>query len=166
MQNQAYTSLVRPILEYACCIWDPHQRKHIKQLESVQRHAARLTTGNYYSMNPGCVTNMVTQLGWDLLEHRRAKHRMNPVNPGCVTNMVTHLGWDLLEHRRAKHRMNPVNPGCVTNMVTHLGWDLLEHRRAKHRITMFYKIISNVASIPVYHQLKVHDSSTHDSASH
>ena len=26
-------------------------------------------------MNPGCVTNMVTQLGWDLLEHRRANHR-------------------------------------------------------------------------------------------
>ena len=76
MQNQAYTSLVRQILEYACCVWDPQQHKHIKQLESVQHHAARLTTGNYHSLNPGCVTNMVTQLGWDLLEHRRAKHRI------------------------------------------------------------------------------------------
>ena len=76
MQNQAYTSLVRPILEYACCVWDPHQRKHIKKLESVQRRAARFTTGNYYSMNHGCVKNIVTQLGWDLLEHRRAKHRI------------------------------------------------------------------------------------------
>ena len=109
---------------------------------------------------------MVTQLGWNLLEHRRAKHRMNPVNPGCVTNMVTQLGWNLLEHRRAKHRMNPVNPGCVTNMVTQLGWNLLEHRRAKHRISMFYKISNNLASIPVHHQLKVHDSSTRVSASY
>ena len=106
----------------------------IKQLQSVQHHAARFTTGNYYSMNPGCVTNMVTQLGWDLLEHRRAKHRMNP--------------------------------GCVSNMVTQLGWDLLEHRRAKHRVTMFYKIINNLANIPVYHQLKVHDSSTGGTVSH
>ena len=64
-------------------------------------------------MKPGCVTNMVTQIGWGLLEHRRDKHRMNP---GCVTNMVTQLGWDLLEHTRAKHRMNPMNPGCVTNV--------------------------------------------------
>ena len=131
----------------------------------MQRHAARYTTGNYYSMNPGCVTNMVTQLGWDLLEHRRAKHRMNPVIPGCVTNMVTQLGWDLLEHRRAKHRMNPVIPGCVTNMVTQLGYDLLEHRSAKHRITMSYEIINNLAIIPVHHQLKVYDSNTRGSAS-
>ena len=108
MQKQAYTSPVRPIFVYACCVWDPHQHKHIKQLESVQRHTARSTTGNYYSMNPGCVTNMVTQL----------------------------------------------------------GWYLLEHRSAKHRIIMFYKIINNLANIPVNHQLKVHDSSTRGSASH
>ena len=48
MQNQTYSSLVRPILEYARCVLDPHQRKHIKKLESVHRHAARFTTGNYY----------------------------------------------------------------------------------------------------------------------
>ena len=71
----------------------------------MQRHAARYATGNYYSMNPVCVTNMVNQL----------------------------------------------------------GWDLLEHRRAKHRIAMFYKIINNVANIPVHHQLKVHNSSTRGS---
>ena len=69
LRNQAYASLVRPTLEHACRVWDPHPRKHIKQLESVQRHAAPFTTGNYYSMNSGCVTNMVTHLGWNLLEH-------------------------------------------------------------------------------------------------
>ena len=74
----------------------------------MQRHAARFTTGNYYWMNPGCVTNMVTQL----------------------------------------------------------RWDLLEHRRAKDGITIFYEIINNLASIPVYLQLKVHDSNTRGSASH
>ena len=47
----------------------------MKQLENAHRHAARATTGHSYSKNPGCVTNMVTQLGWDLLEHRRANHR-------------------------------------------------------------------------------------------
>ena len=57
-----------------------------------------------------------------------------------------------------------MNPGCVANMDTQLGWDQLEHRGAKHRIAMFYKIIDNLASIPVHHQLKVHDSSTRGSA--
>ena len=31
---------------------------------------------------------------------------------------------------------------------------------------MLYEIINNLANIPVYHQLKVHDSRTRDSASH
>ena len=76
VRNQAYASLVRPILEYACCVCGPHQRKHIKQLETVQRHSARFTTGNYHSMNPGRVTNMITQLSWGLLEHRSGIHRI------------------------------------------------------------------------------------------
>ena len=76
MQNQAYASLVCPILEFACCVWDLYQCKHIRQLESVQCHVARFAAVNYYSMNPGCVANMVTLLGWDLLEHRRANHRI------------------------------------------------------------------------------------------
>ena len=62
VRNQAYASLVRPTLDYACCVWDPYQRRHIKQLESVQRHAARFTTGNYYSMNHRCVTNTPSRL--------------------------------------------------------------------------------------------------------
>ena len=86
VQSQAYTSLVGPISEYVCCVWDPYQRKHIKQLESVRRHAAQLTTTNCHSMNPGCVTNMVTQLDWDLLELRRAKHR-NTVFYKIINNL-------------------------------------------------------------------------------
>ena len=46
----------------------------------MQHHAARLTTGNYYSKSHGCVTNMVTKLGWDLLEHRRANYMITMHN--------------------------------------------------------------------------------------
>ena len=34
-----YLSLVRPILEYACLVWDPYTVKNIEQLESVQKFA-------------------------------------------------------------------------------------------------------------------------------
>ncbi|EDO25359.1 predicted protein, partial [Nematostella vectensis] len=35
----AYTTLVRPRVEFASGVWDPHVQKQIKDLESVQRRA-------------------------------------------------------------------------------------------------------------------------------
>ena len=37
-----YLSLVRPILEYACPVWDPYTFKNIEQLESVQKFALKI----------------------------------------------------------------------------------------------------------------------------
>ena len=75
VKSQAYTTLVRPGLEYASSVWDPYQQQQIKQLENVQRQAARFVTGDYFSRNPGCVSSMIQQLGWETLEHRRARNR-------------------------------------------------------------------------------------------
>ena len=36
----AYTHLVRPMLEYASCVWDPYFSKDINALEMVQKRAA------------------------------------------------------------------------------------------------------------------------------
>ena len=37
IKDQCYQTLVRPILEYASCAWDPHTKANISQLEAVQR---------------------------------------------------------------------------------------------------------------------------------
>ena len=35
---QMFKTFIRPLLEFATCVWSPHTNTHIKLLESVQRH--------------------------------------------------------------------------------------------------------------------------------
>ena len=73
---RAYEAIVRPTLEYAASIWDPHTIRQVTQIEKVQRRAARFVTRNYWDRQPGSVTNMVTSLGWEPLQVRRVKIRL------------------------------------------------------------------------------------------
>ena len=72
----AYTSLVRPILEYASAAWDPHSQNNIKTLERIQRQAARFCTNNYSRVQPGSVTKLLQELGWETLQTRRKAKRI------------------------------------------------------------------------------------------
>jgi hypothetical protein len=52
----AYTSLVRPILEYGAVCWDPHREGQISALNHVQNRAAKFA----HSTN---------ETGWETLAH-------------------------------------------------------------------------------------------------
>ena len=45
--TKLYTTLVRPLLEYCCAVWDPHLQKDIEKLESIQRLACKICTKNW-----------------------------------------------------------------------------------------------------------------------
>ena len=74
VRETAYNTLVRPQLEYAAPIWDPHFKEKILQLEKVQRRAARWTTSSFDYRSS--VTAIVNILGWRTLEQRRADARL------------------------------------------------------------------------------------------
>ena len=46
---QLYLSLIRPHLEYACPVWDPHTMKDKVLLEDVQKFALRMATKQWDS---------------------------------------------------------------------------------------------------------------------
>ena len=71
----SYFSLVRPHLEYAASVWDPHEIGLKTELERVQRRAARYVKSRYDSLVS--VTDLLEQLGWESLTDRRIKSRLN-----------------------------------------------------------------------------------------
>ena len=74
LKEVAYISMVRYVMEYSAIIWDPHLRKDIDLLERVQRRAARFVKTDY---NPrSSVTQMIQDLGWSDLAHRRRDLRL------------------------------------------------------------------------------------------
>ena len=62
----AYKTLVRPILEYGCQVWNPYLVKHIKSIESVQKRATRVICGSEKEYQERLGT-----LKWPSLELRR-----------------------------------------------------------------------------------------------
>jgi len=74
VKDQAYKSLVRPILEYSQSVWDPYTATDIQQLESVQRRAARFTMSRY--RRTSSVWAMLEELNWEPLASRRRTARL------------------------------------------------------------------------------------------
>ncbi|XP_066275334.1 uncharacterized protein [Branchiostoma lanceolatum] len=70
----AYKTLVRPIVEYACCVWDPHTTGNTNKLEKIQRRAARFVLNRH--RNTSSVSDMLDQLQWVPLQDRRRSIRL------------------------------------------------------------------------------------------
>ena len=65
--QKLYLSYVRPHLEYAAPVWDPHQHGQIDSLEKVQKFALKMCIGNW---NMG-YDDMVNSCSLPTLDHRR-----------------------------------------------------------------------------------------------
>ena len=61
-KQQAYFTLVRPLVEYASKVWDPHTQRNIQKLEMVQRRAARYVINRH--RNRSSVSDMLHGLNW------------------------------------------------------------------------------------------------------
>ena len=70
----AYTSLCRPILEYADTVWDPTLAKEIESLEMLQHRAVRFIAR---LKGRESVTGACSELGLQPLKQRRKNHRLS-----------------------------------------------------------------------------------------
>ena len=75
VKDKCYKALVKPVLEYGACVWDPHYKNQIERIEKVQKRAARFVTKNY-NMTHGNTEKNMNKLKWKNLEEHRAKTKV------------------------------------------------------------------------------------------
>jgi hypothetical protein len=116
-KNTAYKAMIRSILEYGGIIWDPHIKKEVSILESIQKRSARFVFRDYRKCSS--VTDMMKKLEWPSLAERRRKARlifMFKIVKGLVA--VTPSDIDLILATSATRKCNSMNfriPSSRTN---------------------------------------------------
>ena len=74
IKQMAYTTYIRPTVEYASQVWDQHTKRNTKKIEMVQRRCAIYVTGNFDRTSS--VTSMLNSPGWPKLQERRRQYRL------------------------------------------------------------------------------------------
>ena len=75
IKTSAYLLMVRPLMECACVVWDPHNQSQVSVLEKVQRHVVRWVLSDYSYHSS--VSSILEQLNWLPLVKRRKQQRLN-----------------------------------------------------------------------------------------
>lgn len=75
LKLKAYKTMVRPSLEYASVVWDPHTKSNIQKIEKIQRLAARFIYSRYRRRDSPSAMLQLANL--EPLEDRRRAARLN-----------------------------------------------------------------------------------------
>ncbi|CAH1242244.1 Hypp6507 [Branchiostoma lanceolatum] len=116
-KGRAYMALVRPSLEYASSVWDPHTADQVSRVEAVQRRAARYVCNNY--KRTASVTAMISDLEWQPLSYRRKTARLttmfkilhNTISVPHTSSLVPAARCS----RRTNHAFKLQTIACKTN---------------------------------------------------
>ena len=117
IKERVYKALTRPITEYAACaVWDPHNDKHISNLKKVQRRAARFVLNRH--RNTSSVGDMLHQLKWSTLQHRRRTIRLTmlyKITTGQACVRCPDLKLQPAGGRRSHHSLQYQRFSCRTD---------------------------------------------------
>ena len=93
IKSSAYTTLIRPLLEYSSSVWESSNQSNNIKLDRVQRQAARFCKRNYVR-EEGTVTKLLSDLKWQPLSVRRKQKK---------TTMLFKIQHKLVDISLAEH---------------------------------------------------------------
>ena len=114
----AYSTLVRPILEYATVVWDPYQQYLVNNIEMVQRRAARWVKQEYSTTSS--VTSILNNLEWSTLSKRRQYSRLILFfkflhqDPPVIRIPDHYLPTSMIHCTRRNHYLHYIPPSSST----------------------------------------------------
>ena len=82
VKEKCFNALVRPLVEYANSLWDPHKQTQIDKLEKINKRAASFITGNCIFAN-GNTERKFSLLGWSTLQERPTKLKVTMLYKIC-----------------------------------------------------------------------------------
>ena len=87
--QMAYTTYIRPTVEYASPVWDTHTKCDTNKIEMFQCRCARYVAGNFDRTSS--VTSLLNYLSRSTLEERRRHYRLAVMC--CILHNQVYIHW-------------------------------------------------------------------------
>ncbi|RNA16271.1 RNA-directed DNA polymerase from mobile element jockey-like [Brachionus plicatilis] len=97
--NYLYTAFVRPHLEYATSVWNPHRRSDVRIIENIQRRATKLVgrIRDRSYQDRLAILNLTTlesrRSRGDLISHYKIANRLLDVNWLASTKLMSSIAY-------------------------------------------------------------------------
>jgi len=151
-------SLVRPTLENASTVWDPHTQACIQQLETVQRRAARFVKGHYHTTSS--TSQMISDLGWPSLLQRRQQAKL------CMVYRIVHELIEIPLPQNLQFRSSTTRGHNLRFIVPFCSTDYLRHSFFPSPVRLWNTLPEHTASAPSLEAFKGRLESETDSIKH
>ena len=148
VKESVYLTMVRPQMEYASAVWDPHHNSLIQLLEKVQRRAARWIFNDYSRFSS--VSAMLNELSWPSLQTRRKISTLQILHKILNHQFAIYIPLYYLPSMRATRSYHPLHYIIPSSSTTSYQYSFLSRTITEWNTLATFKHHWNIRSWHIY----------------